>query len=150
MSTYLDLLSSGVKRRLTAIAASVGISDANKLVRTGPDGKLDPSLFAASITVAFGAWQDVSLNSGWTKATDWFDASASGGSAVARIRRGGDRVEIALEVKKSSTIVRFDQICTLAAEFRPNRRVFVGEVSGEDGASSVMIRPDGAVIIYQG
>ncbi len=149
MSQYLTVIGN-VKRLLTAIATSAGAADASKLVRTGSDGKLDPSLFAASITVSFSAWQDVSLNSGWSKATDWFDANASGGSAVARVRRGGDRVELALEVKKNSTIARFDQICTLASEFRPNRRIFLGEVSGDDVASSVLIRPDGQVLVYQG
>jgi hypothetical protein len=149
LSTYLDLVN-GIRRRLTAIATSAGAADANKIVATSSDGRLDASLMPVGIgTISFGAWQEVTLNSGWSKATDWFDSSASGGSAVARVRRGGDRVELALEVKKSSAIARFDQICTLPSEFRPNRRLFIGEVSGDEIASCVLIRPDGIVVIYQ-
>jgi hypothetical protein len=50
MSTnkFLTLIN-GIRTYVTAIATSAGVGDANKIVATGSDGKLDPTLFPTGI-----------------------------------------------------------------------------------------------------
>lgn len=86
---FITLLS-GIRTLVTAISASVGVADANKIVATGSDGKLDSTLMPAGIgaatenmiaseALAAGDFINIWLDAGTRKARK---ADASNGRAA--------------------------------------------------------------------
>lgn len=86
---FITLLS-GIRTLVTAISASVGVADANKIVSTGSDGKLDSTLMPAGIgaatesmiaseALAAGDFINIWLDTGTRKARK---ADASNGRAA--------------------------------------------------------------------
>lgn len=63
MSTnrFLTLVS-GVRRVVTAISASSGVADANKVIATGSDGRIDPSLVPATPYLLYADIQSSGTN----------------------------------------------------------------------------------------
>jgi hypothetical protein len=93
MSTnrFLTLIN-GVPRRVQAIASSIGVADANKIVATNANGKIDPTLIDS---LEPQSWQTISLftfnQTNGTVGNGWENAAGSGTSTIDAERLRLDR-----------------------------------------------------------
>lgn len=60
MAKYLGLATNGIMQEVSAITTSSGAGDANKIVETGADGKIDPSLIPGSEVITIVAGENLS------------------------------------------------------------------------------------------
>lgn len=146
MSTYLTVLN-GLAKLVTAIATSAGAGDANKLVRTGADGKLDSSLMPTSGGGgAWGSWQTLTLQNGWVVDTTYHTNRKTN-----HYRVRGTELQLAICIK--NTNAQLNTVCTLPSGARPaDAWDLVGGSDIGNGATAagwIAVQTDGTVNVRQ-